>query len=373
MDNYKGIYANHKTNKPRFFEGGAHFKYKDLYRILELIYEKREEKKKRESEKIKEELLINENKDNLINENKDNLIDENHKSYINNERSNSLNYKNLKRNNQNILLSLTEKNYDNNNKKEEEKIPIKKSKMFINLNHEKLNLKLPSEVNLYNLNKEKPFINNNNNYSLGKITIQNKTDSSNYILNKHSKSTNKNYSHLNSNNLPIINIKNLIKDNNPIQIISVNNKNKEIKSRNTQLDNLNSNSYNINLQNKGNYLFESNNTYAIKYNNPLNKINHLKLLSSDLDKKDNNVILTSRNRDINLINHKSISFTKNYLSELNSNNNVLNYNHNRNTLNKNDNNTFSITSKIIIGDMKNSFKSPINKKAIKKLKIINNL
>ena len=372
MDNYKGIYANHKTNKPRFFEGGAHFKYKDLYRILELIYEKREEKKKRESEKIKEDLLINENKDNLINENKDNLIDENHKSYINNERSNSLNYKNLKRNNQNILLSLTEKNYDNNNKKEEEKIPIKKSKMFINLNHEKLNLKLPSEVNLYNLNKEKPFINHNNNYSLGKITIQNKNDSSNYILNKHSKSTNKNYSHLNSNNLPIINIKNLIKDNNPIQIISVNNKNKEIKSRNTQLDNLNSNSYNINLQNKGNYLFESNNTYA-KYNNPLNKINHLKLLSSDLDKKDNNIILTSRNRDINLINHKSISFTKNYLSDLNSNNNVLNYNHNRNTLNKNDNNTFSITSKIIIGDMKNSFKSPINKKAIKKLKIINNL
>ena len=37
MDEYKGIYYGDST-EPKFFEGGAHFKYKDLYRCLEKIY-----------------------------------------------------------------------------------------------------------------------------------------------------------------------------------------------------------------------------------------------------------------------------------------------------------------------------------------------
>ena len=45
MENYKGFYVNDKINdKPKFFEGGAHFKYSDLYKMLKIIYKKREEK-----------------------------------------------------------------------------------------------------------------------------------------------------------------------------------------------------------------------------------------------------------------------------------------------------------------------------------------
>ena len=33
MDNYKGIYYN-ATNEQKSFEGGAHFRYNDLYRAL---------------------------------------------------------------------------------------------------------------------------------------------------------------------------------------------------------------------------------------------------------------------------------------------------------------------------------------------------
>ena len=57
MENYKGFYVNDKINdKPKFFEGGAHFKYSDLYKMLKIIYKKREEKNN--EKKIKNILLM---------------------------------------------------------------------------------------------------------------------------------------------------------------------------------------------------------------------------------------------------------------------------------------------------------------------------
>ncbi len=38
MDEYKGIYYR-DTNEPQFYEGGAHFKYCDLYNILENLFQ----------------------------------------------------------------------------------------------------------------------------------------------------------------------------------------------------------------------------------------------------------------------------------------------------------------------------------------------
>ena len=35
VDNYKGVYFGNDTNEQQFYEGGAHFKYIDLYSILE--------------------------------------------------------------------------------------------------------------------------------------------------------------------------------------------------------------------------------------------------------------------------------------------------------------------------------------------------
>ncbi len=38
MEEYKGIYYG-DTNEQKFYEGGAHFKYSDLYKILEKLYQ----------------------------------------------------------------------------------------------------------------------------------------------------------------------------------------------------------------------------------------------------------------------------------------------------------------------------------------------
>ena len=38
MQEYKGIYYG-DTNEQKFYEGGAHFKYSDLYKILEKLYQ----------------------------------------------------------------------------------------------------------------------------------------------------------------------------------------------------------------------------------------------------------------------------------------------------------------------------------------------
>ena len=52
MDEYKGIYYGDST-EPKFFEGGAHFKYKDLYRCLEKIYKQQISIFYNSSEKVK--------------------------------------------------------------------------------------------------------------------------------------------------------------------------------------------------------------------------------------------------------------------------------------------------------------------------------
>ena len=41
IENYKGIYFGDE-NEQQYYEGGAHFKYKDLYNILEELIKKEE-------------------------------------------------------------------------------------------------------------------------------------------------------------------------------------------------------------------------------------------------------------------------------------------------------------------------------------------
>ena len=44
MEDYKGIYYNDDIEQ-KYYEGGAHFKYKDLYKILEELSKKLNSKK----------------------------------------------------------------------------------------------------------------------------------------------------------------------------------------------------------------------------------------------------------------------------------------------------------------------------------------
>ena len=44
MEEYKGIYYN-DDKEQQYYEGGAHFKYKELYKILEELSKKKKKKK----------------------------------------------------------------------------------------------------------------------------------------------------------------------------------------------------------------------------------------------------------------------------------------------------------------------------------------
>ena len=50
MKNFKGLYHNKHIEIPSY-EGGAHFKYEDLYIILEYIARSREKPQKKESKR----------------------------------------------------------------------------------------------------------------------------------------------------------------------------------------------------------------------------------------------------------------------------------------------------------------------------------
>ena len=51
MNEYKGLYYNNGEKEQNYFEGGAHFKYEDLYIILEYIARSREKPQKKESKR----------------------------------------------------------------------------------------------------------------------------------------------------------------------------------------------------------------------------------------------------------------------------------------------------------------------------------
>ena len=119
MEEYKGIYYGDETEQ-KFYEGGAHFKYSRLYRILEKIAKERNAKEK------KQELLYVHKANNLKKSNNNNKnIYKKTRNIIDNFDINKLqyntinnNYNNINynfQNNYNIFLSI-DKERNNNNK-----------------------------------------------------------------------------------------------------------------------------------------------------------------------------------------------------------------------------------------------------------------
>ena len=119
MEEYKGIYYGDETEQ-KFYEGGAHFKYSRLYRILEKIAKERNAKEK------KQELLYVHKSNNLNKSNNNNKnIYKKTRNIIDNFDINKLqyntinnNYNNINynfQNNYNIFLSI-DKESNNNNK-----------------------------------------------------------------------------------------------------------------------------------------------------------------------------------------------------------------------------------------------------------------
>ena len=121
MEEYKGIYYGDETEQ-KFYEGGAHFKYSRLYRILEKIAKERNAKEK------KQELLYVHKSNNLNKSNNNNKnIYKKTRNIIDNLDINKLQYKTINnnynninynfQNNYNIFLSINkDSNNDNKNK-----------------------------------------------------------------------------------------------------------------------------------------------------------------------------------------------------------------------------------------------------------------
>ena len=122
MEEYKGIYYGDDTEQ-KFYEGGAHFKYSKLYKLLEILVEERKEKEKENKPEL---LYVHKNKN--LNNSKNTKINKKTRNILNDLDINKLqyntinnNYNNINyniKNNFNIFLSI---NKDNNKNRNENK------------------------------------------------------------------------------------------------------------------------------------------------------------------------------------------------------------------------------------------------------------
>ena len=155
MEEYKGIYYGDDTEQ-KFYEGGAHFKYSKLYKLLEILVEERKEKEKENKPEL---LYVHKNKN--LNNSKNTKINKKTRNILNDLDINKLqyntinnNYNNINyniKNNFNIFLSI---NKDNNKNRNENKSLNNNKKEIDN------NISLNNNKNeIYSRNKDliKPY------------------------------------------------------------------------------------------------------------------------------------------------------------------------------------------------------------------------
>ena len=197
MLNYKGIFYKEEKEK-KYYEGGAHFKYSDLVRILLAL--KKEENKSSES---KESKMSNDSKLNLISSS--NKI-ENIKNEDENEKEKKINSNLLTINNNptknNIKIINTHK-YVLNTEKNIDKEKAKKKRLMELLNY---NLKISNFKK--NTTKEKKVLNINSNNSIDqnyrKKSLKTLENNDNFYGTNNYLNININNKRLENNNLPLI-------------------------------------------------------------------------------------------------------------------------------------------------------------------------
>lgn len=293
MDNYKGIFYN-DSKEQHYYEGGAHFRYKDLYDMLTILGGLLPEK----DYDIDSALIIDNNNTNL-----DNYL--NKKKAKNRTRNfNQINYVNnpntqLTFNKQNLL-----KNNLNNTSKDLNKIKSRNNKNYFGEKNNNYNRTNTSIYNKYNQNT----IRNNL-----MQTFLNKKERSN--LNKEQKNNDKfnNYKdYINFENFKYIyaNNKNFLNNKYFNRKKSLN----KLNSKNIQNDNMKSN-YIINSYN-------SNSNKLINIKKDKNELNYLNNKFNIFFPKNNNKNNYSRNIENKIIigcgkstdNIKNLNFNQNNLN-----------------------------------------------------------
>ena len=349
MDNYRGIYVENKINDvPKFFEGGAHFKYSELYKILESIYKERNKVNSEEKEYNKNlnlnSQIINQSRNikpliqSLTHKNSENKKHNNTRNKIN--YNNYMNYSNNGNNNNNSNAYFDNTNYHDFNTQYRSDYHSNK---IVNINNK-----------IYKLTNQKIYHNNSNsighnfysNLNLNEMNLRESLKSNNYYINRN-----------NSNNASLIK-PGIIS---PIEINnSNNNKGNHNSIQSGEIDS------NINVTKDPKILFIKDN-FSKQFINIQNKINQLKYKSLSKNKReyniiDNNSIIKNKefkpmfynnnNYYINNINSNTFYFPKNSNSIHLTNNNLIlinyKYNHNQNDLfnNYNDNILLSSNNKI---------------------------
>jgi hypothetical protein len=158
MNEYKGIYYKDNDDQ-HFYEGGAHFKYIELYKRLEKLYKLQNNLKKKLTNSLKININLSEN-------------------YNNNNKNRIFNYNNLQRN---LIL----------NKKEKKFFSLSLSSV---INHKTISInKINNINNIYNIKKQKNEKSKSNKLKEEKFNLSEKINSKvkkKIILNNYSNKIN---------------------------------------------------------------------------------------------------------------------------------------------------------------------------------------
>ena len=410
MDNYKGIYYN-ESKEQKYFEGGAHFRYKDLFKTLMDL-----------GGIMPEDNYNNTSKNNEINKNNDkilslsNLLQKNQEKKIN-QKTRNINQFNYV-NNPNTRITF------NKNSINKTKYLVKKNSFInhsrnVDNNHffDETN-KNYTNVNTFSFNNnKKSFLKNNmtQNLILEKgINLENEEKTNNLSANKkyiHLKNL-KNEHNRNRSDVYIKNIKNISQDIKEIKKYNKNNVNQNIRIKNNKIlipkynlnkNNCNNNSkfsntnnifnkcinlllnvkkssYNVSYgKNKNYYLKDKINTGFITKNN------FNKYTSQSKNKIKQNIIRNKRNfgnkNDINnngkflndifrFTQNKISNKLKNSSSEFNVNQNMTKTMNNKRSF---QGNNLSAKKEINLSSNNDLFKQKYTKKNINQIRIYNQI
>jgi hypothetical protein len=352
MDNYKGLYYK-ESKEQRFYEGGAHFSFEELYKVL--LYLKEEQDKSKEANQQQKENLKNQNSNKIsilsgINSNicKSDLLKTNNNNFINNinkgqhKTRNAIN--NCFNNNPNTKI----KKNSNKNGNRHLSIGISYNYNKNSLNSRNNNNK---DFNLY-YNRTSNQINNDMNYFQDSNLSWIKNKSSNIIQKRI----------LGKNNST-----NQIKNKKLIENIYLyNNLNNELKLNYLKGKNKKNDSFILNGSKKINIIKTDNieidkNIINIKNNNKVRKINSTSNKYGDINKYINNGLNNKKYRNNSGINKQIPHNINNYINvNINSNNNI---NVNINNLNyKNSNNRQINLNQILMSLIKSTDQKYQNQK-----------
>ena len=167
MLNYKGLFYNDQKQK-KYYEGGAHFKYKHLVKVLEELKKKQDEKESEEKTHNKNKSLdYSQNQDIIINDNRNNILASPNKEKNNDYIEQLLNFNSVKRSKKSTIKLKEIKSVD------------RKNDIVLNTENNRYNKEINIRNNSLELNRNLNLKNNTNDYKNLILLTENRNNSKN--------------------------------------------------------------------------------------------------------------------------------------------------------------------------------------------------